>query len=116
MAVELAPVWINPYTIEKSRTGGVIARLLSLCSGELVAARMFSPSRALAEKYCRLITISGSSESRKIREHIRNYIMDRWLPREGASSRPRVMMLLFRGENVSSMLAHQVVGKVLYVT
>ncbi|MDP8214536.1 MAG: nucleoside-diphosphate kinase [Candidatus Euphemobacter frigidus] len=112
MAVELAPVWINPYTIRKSRTGGVIARLLSLCSGELVAARMFSPSRELVEKYCRLIPLKGSGESRKIRDQIRTYIQKYWMPDRSSGDQPRVMMLIFRGNNVISELAEQVVGPI----
>ena len=47
---ELAYVLINPYTIRKSRTGGVIARYLSRTDLKLVAARMFGPSQALAEE------------------------------------------------------------------
>ena len=42
---QLAYVMINPYTIYKSRTGGVIARLFTRTALDLVAARMFAPSR-----------------------------------------------------------------------
>ena len=112
MSVELAAVWINPYTIEKSRTGGVIARLLSLCSEELVAARMFTPSRELVEKHCRLIPIKGSAESRRIREQIRSYIRNNWIPVKGAKDHPRVMMLLFKGEDANRVLREQVVGPI----
>ena len=47
MAKELAYVLIDPYTIRKSRTGGVINRLLSRGRLNLVAARMLAPSRKL---------------------------------------------------------------------
>ena len=50
MAKELAFVLINPYTIAKSRTGGVIARYLARTDLDLVAARMFGPSKELVEK------------------------------------------------------------------
>ena len=112
MDVELAPVWINPYTIKKSRTGGVIARLLSLCSGELVGARMFCPSRELVEKYCRLISLKGSGESRKIRDQIRTYIQKHWMPARSSGDQPRVMMLIFRGNNIISELGRTVVGPI----
>ena len=45
MATELAFALINPYTISKSRTGGVIGRLLTRTGLELVAARLFGPSQ-----------------------------------------------------------------------
>ena len=112
MSVELAAVWINPYTIEKSRTGGVIARLLSLCSGELVAARMFTPSRELVEKYCRLIPFKGDEESKMIREEVHSYLLNNWVSERGEKERPRVMMLLFKGENVVQLLRRQVVGHI----
>ena len=51
MAKELGYVLINPYTIRKSRTGGVINRLLSWGRLSLVAARMFAPSVELVEEY-----------------------------------------------------------------
>ncbi|MEA1927218.1 MAG: nucleoside-diphosphate kinase [Candidatus Auribacterota bacterium] len=112
MAVELGAVWINPYTIEKSRTGGVIARLLSLCPGELVAARMFTPSPELVEKYCRLIPLKGNDESRIVREQIHAYLRQNWLSTSGAKDRPRVMMLLFKGENIIRHIRSQVVGHI----
>ncbi len=112
MATELAAVWINPYTLEKSRTGGVIARLLSLSSGELVAARMFAPSRELVEEYSRLITPRGAGESRVVRDQIRRYIRERWVPVPGARDRPRVLMLLFRGNNLIKSLRKHVVGPI----
>lgn len=112
MAIELAAVWINPYTLEKSRTGGVIARLLSLSSGELVAARMFTPSRELVEEYSRLIIPKGSREAKMVREEIVRYIRSRWISAPGSCDRPRVMMLLFRGDNVIRSLRRQVVGPI----
>jgi len=114
MAIELAAVWVNPYTIEKSRTGGVIARLLSLCPGEseLIAARMFAPSRELVEKYCRLISLKGAPESRKVRSHIRAYIMEHWLAKGGSRDKPRILVLLFRGENAISVMRRQIVGPI----
>ncbi len=112
MTIELAAVWINPYTIKKSRTGGVIARLLSLGSGELVAARMFSPSQELAEQYCQLISLKGSEESIMVREQIRSYLLRNWVAVKGMREKPRVMMLLFQGENVTAHLKQQVVGHI----
>ena len=112
MAVELAAVWINPYTIKKSRTGGVIARLLSLSPCELVSARIFAPSSELIEKYTALISPKGSPESRDVRAHIRSYIREQWVRKSALAEQPRVMVLLFRGENAVSVLRTQVVGPI----
>lgn len=112
MAVQLAAVWINPYTIEKSRTGGVLARLFSLTNCELAAARMFSPSRELIEKHCRLIEIKGSPEARRVREHIRDYVREHWVSHSDRAPRPRVMVLLFRGENAIAEIRDHVVGPI----
>jgi len=46
MAKELAFALINPYTIAKSRTGGVIGRFMSRTGLDLVAARMFGRARS----------------------------------------------------------------------
>ena len=112
MSEELAAVWFNPYTIEKSRTGGVLARLLSLTNCELVAARMFSPGRELVERYCRMIVPQGSPGDNKIRAHIRGYLMEHWIARPGVRDRPRVLMLLFKGEDAIDQMRHQVVGPI----
>ena len=65
MAKELAFALINPYTIAKSRTGGVIGRFISRTGLELVAARMFGPSRELAERYAQLIREDKDSACRR---------------------------------------------------
>ena len=51
MVEELSYVLVTPYSIRKSRTGGIIARLISRTGLDLVAARMFAPSAELVEKY-----------------------------------------------------------------
>lgn len=112
MAEQLAAVWLNPYTIEKSRTGGVLARLLSLTSSELVAARMFSPSRELVDEYCRLINPGGSSGDKNVREQIRRYLQKNWIARPGVRDQPRVLMLLFKGEGAIDRIRHYVVGPI----
>ena len=43
MPQELAYVIITPYSLHKSRTGGILARLISRTSLEMEAARMFAP-------------------------------------------------------------------------
>ena len=106
---ELAYVLINPYTVYKSRTGGVIARLFTRTALELVAARMFAPGRELVERYAEITVSVKDPQNRKIQELIRQYILDNYSPDPKTGQRRRVMMLLFRGEDAVRKV-RQVVG------
>jgi nucleoside diphosphate kinase len=94
---QLAYVLINPYTIYKSRTGGVISRLFTRTALELVAARMFAPSRELVERYAEVAVSPKDPQDRKIQDYIRQYILDNYSPDPKTGARRRVMMLVFRG-------------------
>jgi nucleoside diphosphate kinase len=96
---QLAYVLINPYTIYKSRTGGVISRLFTRTALDLVAARMFAPSRELATEFSAAITLDKDPQNRKIQEQIRQYILDNYAPDPQTGQRRRVMMLVFEGED-----------------
>ncbi len=117
MVKELTYVLINPYTIRKSRTGGVINRLLSWGRLNLVAARMFAPSRKLIEEYAEAVMTSGREEEKntKIIKEIKNYLFTNYLHREESDFSPRVMLLLFEGDNVIEELK-RVVGHITKIT
>jgi len=117
MAKELAYVLINPYTIRKSRTGGVINRLLSWGRLNLVAARMFAPSRELIEEYAETVMTSGGKEEKNIKciKEIKNYLFTNYLCREESNFPPRVMLLLFEGDNVIEELK-RVVGHITKIS
>lgn len=99
MAEELSYVIINPYTIYKSRTGGVLARLLTRTSLDLVGAQMFAPSQALIDEYARSIVTEADPQDRQIQELIRDYVKENLAPDPVTGMRERVMMLLLRGES-----------------
>jgi len=105
---QLAYVLINPYTIFKSRTGGVITRLFTRTALELVAARMFAPSRELVEQYAEIVVSPKDPQDRKIQDLIRQYILDNYSPDPKTGTRRRVMMLVFRGENAVKKLREAV--------
>src|SRR5476651_2770709 len=98
MAQQLAYVIITPYTLHKSRTGGIIARLITRTGLELVAARMFGPSPELVQKYSEAIISANDPQDRRIQELIRDYILNHLSPDPKTKRPRRVMMLLFRGE------------------
>lgn len=99
MAEELSYVIINPYTIAKSRTGGVIARLLTRTALDLVSVQMFAPSAQLVEEYNKHVVTDKDPQDRFIQELIRDYIKDHFSPDPVTGQRKRLMMLLFRGDD-----------------
>ena len=107
MVQQLAYVIITPYTLYKSRTGGILARLITRTGLELAAARMFAPSMDLVQQYSDVIISAADTQDRRIQELIRDYIL-RNLGPDPKTKRPRrVMMLLFRGEEAVGVVADQ---------
>jgi nucleoside diphosphate kinase len=99
MSQELAYVIITPYSLHKSRTGGIFARLITRTGLELVAARMFAPSEELVREYSNFIVSSNDTQDKKIQEMIRDYILKNLSPDPKTQRRRRVMILVFRGED-----------------
>ena len=98
MPTELAYVMINPYTIRKSRTGGVIARYLGRTDLRLVGARMFGPSRELAQEYADAIRRREPTGS-AFGDILAEYVMREYAPSPSTGRPHRCMCLLFEGEN-----------------
>jgi nucleoside diphosphate kinase len=99
MAQELAYVIITPYSLHKSRTGGILARLITRTGLELVGCRMFAPSTDLVQKYSEVIVSADDPQDRNIQELIRSYILKNLSPDSKTGRRRRAMMLLFQGED-----------------
>ena len=103
MAEELSYVLVTPYSIRKSRTGGILARLISRTGLDVVAARMFAPSAELVAKYAEGIVNDPEPGHREIQERIKKYVLKNFGP-GAAGVRPRVLMLVFKGEDAVSKL------------
>src|SRR3954467_3393918 len=99
MPEQLAYAIITPYSLHKSRTGGILSRLLSRTGLELAGARMFAPSAELAKKYSEATISANDPQDRRIQELIYNYILQNPAPDPKTGRHRRVMMLLFRGED-----------------
>lgn len=97
MREELAYALITPYSLRKSRTGGIIARLVSRTGLDLVAGRMFAPSAELASAYAEMVVTHRNPRHQKVQELIRSYVLAQFSP-DLAGRRARCLMLLFRGE------------------
>ncbi len=103
MAQELSYILVTPYTIAKSRTGGVISRLLSRVNLEFVGAQMFAPSKEFAAEYAESVYESFKGIDDKSGVLLKNYIIQAFSPSGGR--RHRVLMLLFRGEKAYEQLS-----------
>lgn len=108
MSKELGYVLVTPYTLRKSRTGGVLGRLLSSTGLDLVAARMFGPSTELVERYAGIVRDSEEVWP-EIRDLLSEYI-ERELAPDTDGQCHRVLMLLFEGENAVRKLRDAVGG------
>jgi nucleoside diphosphate kinase len=110
MAKELTYVLITPYSLLKSRTGGVIGRLLSLCQLELVGARMYAPSDAFVDAYSK--TIEDEDLPPSLKSVVRQYVNDNFRKNNKFGISNRFMVLLFEGENAVNHLYEDVVGPI----
>ena len=113
MAVELAFVIINPYTIRKSRTGGVLTRLLRRPGLELVGARMFAPSQELVDDFAKSIS-KDKTDKPEVRDLIVKYVKERYSPHAESGERRRALFLLFKGENAIDRVREEVVGHITH--
>jgi nucleoside diphosphate kinase len=94
MNKNLSYVLVTPYTIAKSRTGGVLSRLLSRTDLELMGAQIIAPDETFAKEY------AGSLRKRSPQNQIMllaDYAEQNIAPSGGR--RHRSLLLLFRGEN-----------------
>ena len=115
MAQQLAYVIVTPYTLAKSRTGGILARLISRTGLELLAARMFGASQLLVEEYSKVVISANDPQDRKVQQLIHDYIVRELGPDPKTGRRRRAMMLLFRGEDAVRKV-RSVVGNISHAS
>src|SRR5207248_11745000 len=92
MAQQLAYVIITPYSLHKSRTGGILSRLITRTGMELAGARMFAPSAELVTKYAEATISANDPQDRRIQDLIYRYIQQNLAPDPKTGRRRRVMM------------------------
>ena len=111
-AEELAYVIVTPYSMRKSRTGGIISRLISRSGLDLVAGRMFAPSDELVRRFSETIVTATDPRHRATQELIRDYVGKNFTGNVNGQ-RPRVLMLVFRGADAIETM-HRVVGHIVH--
>ena len=93
---ELSYAIITPYSMRKSRTGGIVGRLISRTGLDLVGGRMFAPSHELATRYAETIETETDPRHRATQELIRDYVLKNFTGQKN-EQHPRVLFLIFRG-------------------
>jgi nucleoside diphosphate kinase len=109
---ELAYAIVTPYSMRKSRTGGIIARLISRTGLDLVAARMFTASPELTKRYAETIVTETDSRHRATQELIRDYVLKNFTG-DANGQRPRTLFLVFRGPDAVEKI-HNTVGHIVH--
>ena len=103
MEQTLSYVIVTPYTIAKSRTGGVLARLLSRADLELVAAQIITPSEEFVHEYAANLRAQETIKLNTAGNLLADYAEDHMAPSGGR--RHRFLLFLFRGENACKKLS-----------
>src|SRR6266567_2109461 len=109
---ELAYAIVTPYSMSKSRTGGIVGLLISRTGLDLVAGRMFAPGTELAKRYADSIVTETDSRHRATQELIRQYILKNFTGKKNGQ-RPRVLFLIFRGPDAVEKI-HRTVGHIVH--
>ncbi|MDR3162066.1 MAG: nucleoside-diphosphate kinase [Spirochaetaceae bacterium] len=100
MEQAISYVLVTPYTVAKSRTGGVLARLLSQVDLELVGAQMIAPDEELVRLYAAALREENRPGGAAL---LADYVERNLAPSGG--QRHRTLLLLFRGEKACEKLA-----------
>lgn len=108
MVEQLAYAMITPYSLMKSRTGGIIGRLLAHARLELVATRMFVFSDAFLDQYKKIVCPPGMDKAMVEAWH--RYIDENLRQNNAHGYLPRCMFMLFRGPNAVHHLKDDVIG------
>src|SRR6266702_6849498 len=109
---ELAYVIVTPYSMRKSRTGGIVGRLISRTGLDVVGGRMFAPSSELAKRYADTIVTETDSRHRATQELIREYVLKNFTG-EKNGEHARVLFLIFRGPDAVEKI-HRTVGHIVH--
>src|ERR1700681_2235520 len=87
----------------KSRTGGIIARLISRTALDLVAARMFAPGEELVRRYAATIVSETEPAHRATQELIHAYVLKNFGAKKDRQQ-SRVLFLVFRGPDAGERM------------
>ncbi len=108
MQEELTYALITPYSLFKSRTGGIIGRMLAHANLELLAVRMFAFSDEFVDRYMDIVCPPDIDPA--IRDAWRTYLDRNLRVSNSWHYLPRCMVLLFKGTDAAKHLKDEVIG------
>ena len=109
MSDQLAYALITPYSLLKSRTGGIIGRLLAHARLELVATRMYVFSDKFVDAYKKVLY---PPQTDPVFQGAWDKYVDEWLrPGSAWGFLPRCMLMLLKGPNAVQHLKDEVIGQ-----
>jgi nucleoside diphosphate kinase len=97
MATELAYALITPYSLLKSRTGGIMGRLLALSGLDLIAARLYAPCDEFVDEYEEILRQHETDP--ELKQGLLNYLEDYFRKDNKLGITNRTLLLLFRGDD-----------------
>src|SRR5260370_35078792 len=109
---ELSYAIITSYSMRKSRTGGIVGRLISRTGLDLVGGRMFARSVELAKCYAQTIVTETEPRHRATQALIRDYVLKNFSSSINGE-RPRVLFLIFRGPDAVEKI-RRTVGHIVH--
>src|SRR5262245_39277972 len=109
---QLSYVIVTPYSMRKSRTGGIVGRLISRTGLDLVGGRMFAPGTELAQRYADTIVTETDARHRATQQLILEYVLKK-LTGEKNGPRPFDLFLILRGPSAMERI-HQVVSQIVH--
>jgi len=109
---EMTYALITPYSLHKSRTGGIISRLLVFSNLDLVGARMYTPSDRFVDEYIR--TFREMDMTDDVRKAFINYIDQNFRKKNKLNISNRTMLLLFKGPDAIDKLRRDIIGSITY--
>src|SRR3977135_1539002 len=109
---QLAYAAVTPHSMRKSRTGGIVGRLISRTGLDLVGGRMFAPSHELSKRYADTIVTETDPRHRATQELIRDYVLKNFTGK-GNGQTPRVLLLVLRGEDAVEKV-HRTIGHIVH--
>jgi nucleoside diphosphate kinase len=99
MSKSISYVLVTPYTVAKSRTGGVISRLLSQADLELVGAQMIAPDQEFCNEFAANLRRQNYPNDITL---LADYVEGNMGPSGGRKH--RTLLLLFRAEDAYAKL------------
>src|SRR3989304_10305880 len=110
MGDELTYALITPYSLLKSRTGGILGRLLSLINLEFIGVTMFAPRDAFVDKYC--ATIEERDMKPAWKKAMVDYVNNTFRKENRFRITNRTVLLFYKGPNAIARLKDDVIGPI----